>query len=354
MLIGGLAAAALIAGGGIAFAALGDPGEAPASTKAAAGSTAPVTRGDLVDTRSVSGTLTYTAERGITTGAAGTVTAVPKPGSIVRQGRPLLKVDRKPVVLLYGELPLYRELRQGVSKGPDVRQLETALKALGYGEGMTVDKEFTWQTARAVREWQKRNGLERTGAVDSAQAVFLPGPVRVAEPKVATGDRLAAGQRILTVTGTTRIVHVDLDAEDQRLVKRGDKVSVELPGGQRATGRVSSVGTVAKQEKSEGGGGPGGSGKTTVDVEIRLSGKTGRLDQAPVTVTLESERRENVLSVPVEALLALREGGFGVELVEANGTRRIVGVETGAYGGGRVEVTGGGLEAGMNVGVPAK
>jgi peptidoglycan hydrolase-like protein with peptidoglycan-binding domain len=34
--------------------------------------------------------------------------------------------------------------------------------------GLTVDERFTWQTAKAVRAWQKDNGLERTGRVDAA------------------------------------------------------------------------------------------------------------------------------------------------------------------------------------------
>ncbi|WP_243708481.1 hypothetical protein [Actinomadura sp. GC306] len=68
-------------------------------------------------------------------------------------------------------------------------------------------------------------------------------------------------------------------------------------------------------------------------------------------MALESERRKGVLSVPVEALLALREGGFGVEVVDGAG-RRLVPVDVGAFGGGRVEVAGG-VREGMKVGVPA-
>ncbi|HEU4675058.1 MAG TPA: peptidoglycan-binding protein, partial [Motilibacteraceae bacterium] len=60
----------------------------------------------------------------------------------------------------------------------------------------------------------------------------------------------------------------------------------------------------------------------------------------------------NVLAVPVEALLALREGGFGVEVVEGASTR-VVPVELGAFGSGMVEITGAGLAEGMKVGVPA-
>jgi multidrug efflux system membrane fusion protein len=59
-----------------------------------------------------------------------------------------------------------------------------------------------------------------------------------------------------------------------------------------------------------------------------------------------------VLTVPVAALLALSEGGYGVQVVEGTGTR-IVAVETGLFADGRVEISGSGIAAGTNVGVPS-
>lgn len=150
------------------------------------------------------------------------------------------------------------------------------------------------------------------------------------------------------MAGTRRLVHVDLDADKQDLARKGAKVTVELPGGRTVDGTITKVGGVAEST------GTGQDEKTTIGVDISLgSAGTGRLDEAPVSVELESERREDVLSVPVEALLALREGGFGVEVV-GGGTRRLVSVRTGAFGGGRVEVAGSGIAAGVKVGVPAK
>ncbi|WP_231333638.1 peptidoglycan-binding protein [Actinomadura graeca] len=335
--------AVVVAGGGVlAFGTGGH--EAKAGPEVPLG-TAVVSRGDLVDIEKVDGKLTYDGVRDVWAGASGVVTWAPEAGATVRRGGTLLRVAGRPVTLMYGGSPMYRTLREGDSGG-DVRQLERNLVALGYG-GLTVDKEFTGATEAAVEEWQDDRGLERTGVVDPGQVVFLGGAVRVREVKAPEGKQAVKGQPVLQVAGTRRVVHVDLDAEKQDLAREGAKVSVELPGGKVVAGTVGEVGGVAEST------GTGQDKKTTVDVDIAL-GKagTGRLDEAPVTVGLESERREGVLSVPVEALLALREGGFAVEALE--GARRLVPVRTGVFGGGRVEVSGDGLREGMKVGVPVR
>ncbi|MFJ2033000.1 peptidoglycan-binding protein [Streptosporangium sp. NPDC087985] len=335
--------AVVAAGAAIAVLADGGTGAATPATAQATATTA-ITRQDLVDTKTLTGALTYSGRRHLTTGAAGTVTWVPDDGAVVRRGRSLLKVDRKPVTLMYGTLPLYRPLHLGVSDGPDVKQLERNLKALGYGEDLTVDDHFSHATYLALLNWQHDRGLPQTGQVDDTQVVFLPSAVRVTDVKAPVGARTAPGRQVLTVSDLNRLVHLDLDSNDQTLAEKGAKVTVELPGGEKATGRITEVGTVARSSGE----------KTVIDVEITLTkNPKTKLDQAPVEVELVSQRRRNVLAVPVEALLALREGGFGVEIVEGSLTR-LAPVKVGAFGSGKVEITGDGLREGMKVGVPAE
>jgi multidrug efflux pump subunit AcrA (membrane-fusion protein) len=62
--------------------------------------------------------------------------------------------------------------------------------------------------------------------------------------------------------------------------------------------------------------------------------------------------RLDVLAVPVVALVAFAEGGYGVQVVEGS-TTRYVAVETGLFARGYVEVTSGDLRAGMTIVVPA-
>ena len=332
-------------GGGTAWYAL-RAGSTPAHASGATPvTTAAITRGDVVDTESVDGTLTYADQRSLAVSASGVVTWAPSEGDTIRRGHSLLRVDDRPVTLMYGSMPLYRTLRAGVSDGHDVEQLEANLAALGYGADMTVDDDFTAATTAAVKDWQEDRGLPETGAVTAREAVFASGAVRVTGVRAEKGDRVRPGGPALTVTGTSRIVHVKLDAAKQDLVKKGHKVSVELPDGNTVKGRISDVGSVA----ASGHGGE----SATVDVYIRLSGGGhARLDKAPVSVELVSERAKDVLSVPVDALLALREGGYGVEVVSGSG-HRVVAVRTGTYGGGRVEVSGKALRAGTKVEVPA-
>ena len=77
-----------------------------------------------------------------------------------------------------------------------------------------------------------------------------------------------------------------------------------------------------------------------------------RLDQAPVNVNITTERAANVLAAPVNALLALAGGGFGVDVVSGS-TSHLVGVTTGLYDSTLVQISGTGIKAGTLVQVPA-
>ncbi|HET9290320.1 MAG TPA: peptidoglycan-binding domain-containing protein, partial [Actinomycetes bacterium] len=217
-----------------------DPGAEVATATAA------VTRRDLRATEEVDGTLGYGEAGLVANQRQGTVTAMPSEGVVVTRGRALYRVDGKPVPLLYGRLPAWRRLSVGVDDGPDVRQLEQNLVALGYDpdRAITVDDHFTWATRAAVQRWQEVLGLEETGAVRPADAVWQPGPVRVGKLKAAVGDPARPGSPLLEVTDTTRQVTIDLDASRQPYVRVGDRVDLELPGGRATTGRGASVGTV--------------------------------------------------------------------------------------------------------------
>jgi peptidoglycan hydrolase-like protein with peptidoglycan-binding domain len=341
--------ALMIGGGTLALAAVGAAavGVGGRNSKATTYNPLPaatdqVTRQTLVQMQDVDGTLGYGDSTSLAGRATGTVTWLPAAGTQIRRGGTVYRVDDVPVSLLYGTLPTYRALASGAT-GRDVRQLERNLRALGYS-GFTVDQKYTSSTAAAVKRWQKSLGVDQTGVVDPAAVVVTAGPVRVAELKVHVGDGAGAGP-VLDYTGTTRVVTVDLDVQYQRFAKRGATVTVETPDGKTTKGTIVSVGTVATTAEGDS------SSTVKVVVAVDRPKALGNYDKAPVTVQLVADRRANVLTVPVSALLALAEGGYGVEIVEGNATR-IVTVEVGMFARGKVEVRGDGLAEGMTVGVP--
>jgi hypothetical protein len=345
MAIGVGAAVVVVGAGGVAAFGLGGSEPAPPPVTGLPPGTAKVASTTLTSTEKVSGTLAYGTANPLVRSGGGTVTWLPAAGEIVTRGKTLYSVDDKPVPAIYGSVPPYRTLKSGVS-GNDVKQLEDNLKALGY-TGFTVDNEFSSATATAVKAWQEDLGRDETGSVQPSDIAIVPGDVRVAELKAQVGAP-ASGQ-VLTYTGTTRTVTVNLDVAKQHLVSQGIAATVTLPDGKTVPGSVTSVGTVATAKPAQ----QNESTTSTVEVVVTLADQAaaGKLDAAPVDVTLVSEKRENVLAVPVGALVALAEGGYGVQVVEGSATKYVA-VETGMFADGKVEVRGQGISAGTVVGVP--
>lgn len=77
------------------------------------------------------------------------VTATPiAAGDRVDEGDVLFEIGGRPVIVLGGDLPAYRDMTPGMT-GPDVAQLESALVRLGHDPG-TVDDAYDADTAAAV------------------------------------------------------------------------------------------------------------------------------------------------------------------------------------------------------------
>lgn len=337
----------------VAGAAIGFGGGPQPDTSGAApvAETTPVTRTTLTQTRPVSGVLDYGNPETVIGHREGVITWLPTPGTVIRRGQPVYKVDNRPVPLFHGALPLYRPIRFGAT-GDDVREVEQNLAALGY-TGITVDNTFTAATATAVRRWQKHLGYPETGVVSPTDVVLTAAEMRVTAVSAHLGD--AAGTAILTYTGTTRQVRVALDVNLQSLANVGATAPVTLPNSKTVTGTVATVGSVAtasNQSGSDGNGGGGQNPTATIEVTVTVADQSalGTLDQAPVSVKLVSASVQNVLTVPVGALVALDGGGYGVEVVSGS-TRRSVPVRLGLFASGRVEITGEGITQGTLVGV---
>ena len=333
----------------------GPPGPSTASAQVATG-TAEVIRGTATQWVRVGGTLGYQGSYPVVhLGTPGVVTAAAQPGAIVERGGALYAVANGPVRLLYGVVPPYRGFAGGMTDGPDVRQLEENLVALGLDpqHRITVDEHFSTATAAAIRRWQASWGWPvsgRTGGLAEGQVRFLPGPVRVKAVEANPGGVIEPNQPALTATSTSRVVAVQLSTEKQRLVRPGDPVTVSITGLPSFPGRVTEVGSVAAAPPSTGqSANTAAPLAVPVTIAVTVPDAARHLDQVPVQVAISGAVREDVVLVPVIALLAKPGGGYRVRLASGG----FVDVEPGLFdeATGRIEVDGA-LSPGQRVEVP--
>lgn len=80
----------------------------------------------------------------------------PAVGSEIREGEVALEIGERPILVLAGNVPMYRDILSG-STGIDVLQLEEALARLGYNPGK-VDGVFNAQTGKALSDLYAANG----------------------------------------------------------------------------------------------------------------------------------------------------------------------------------------------------
>jgi peptidoglycan hydrolase-like protein with peptidoglycan-binding domain len=278
------------------------------------------------------------------------LTSVAPPGTTVNRGGVLFGVADQPVRLLLGAIPAYREIGAGMADGPDVRQLERGLAALGLDPGhhIVVDNHFTSATQAAIKRWQAAWGWpasRRTGRLPLGQIAFLPVPVRVSGVQAAPGTAIGPNSPVLTATSTRQVVTAQVATDRQAAIRPGAQVLVTLPDGTTAPGTVRAVGTAPSQ-------GTGDAPPTVpVTIVVRLPDGTRPMDQTPVQVGITTATHDRVLRVPVAALLARPGGGYEVR----RDSGELVAVEPGLYDDATrlVEVTGAGLAEGQLVEVPA-
>jgi multidrug efflux pump subunit AcrA (membrane-fusion protein) len=311
---------------------------------APASATATVARQDISSTTPESATLGYAASYTVTGQGGGALTWLPSQGQVIRQGQVLYRVDNGvPVALLYGSVPAWRSLSEGVT-GEDVTQLNHDLVNLGYASSADISAlgwdYYSWETSEAVVSLEEHLGVSYPpGSLSLGSVVFEPEALRVSNVTGALGGQ-AAGP-IFSATSDRHVVTISLNTSMESEVAAGDPVTVTLPDGSGAAGVITSVGTVATASPS-GDGGSGGSATIPVQVTLAHPGAAGSFDQAPVTVYITTGSASSALVVPVAALLAQPSGGYAVEVTGARNTRRLVPVTLGIFddNSGMVQVSG--------------
>ncbi|MFI0452257.1 efflux RND transporter periplasmic adaptor subunit [Actinomadura sp. 6N118] len=275
--------------------------------------------------------------------------ATVKKGQRIKAGEVVAEVSGRPMMVLAGAIPAYRDIRPG-GKGPDVKQLQRALRGLGYSVG-DAKGIYGSATQAAVRKLYEDRGYEPPAAqtagkpsvyLKAGEVVYVPRfPARATEVKATLGAQVT-GTILKLATGELE-VRGTLTAPDRKLVKPGMDVTIfSEESGRSAPGRVRSIGAFTAD------GGTAGAGHA-----VRVAGKS----QLPegfagqdVRLTIEAASTDGpVLVVPASAVYGAADGSTQVIKLTPGGAQERIAVTAGATGGGFVEVRGDGLAEGDRV-----
>jgi peptidoglycan hydrolase-like protein with peptidoglycan-binding domain len=282
------------------------------------------------------------------------ITSLPRPGSSIGEGKVLLTISARPVFVLRGAQPSYRDLGPGMS-GQDVQQLESSLERSGLDAGQ-VDGFYDEETASAVEAMYQRHQFEPVVATETQLAaarhleaelvegmragsgvqlpadevIFVPTtPLRVTEISTAVGTSPSGA--LVTVTDTSVVIDGLLPVEQAGRVRQGMDVIIDEPAlGINASGKVSRV---------AGRPGTEGADNFHVSFEVAVEDPPATLVGASVrlSVPIRSTRRAT-LTVPLSAVSLGPDGGSRVQLAGGQDFN-FVSVRTGLSADGYVSVT---------------
>ena len=297
----------------------GSGGGAPAAVAATDASIPPVAHADFVD---LTGTTT-TPDTATTSYAK-----LPSPGTRQRSTPP-----KKPKTSKAGS-------RHKTSSSPSSLTRVTAL----------LKAEVTQLKAATAALRAAKSSARSSGRPSSSSSSS-----RSAASDCASGGGSATA--ILQTSSTGLIVTVDLSASSQSEAVLGERVTVELPAGNTVGGKITAVSPVAQTSSSTNGGATAGGGgssvsggaSSTVPITITLNDhhREAGLDKAAVSVNFARAKAKHVLSVPVTALIATSGGNYAVQ--EAAAPHTVLPVTTGLFAAGYVQISGRGIQGGLQV-----
>lgn len=317
---------------GATFTWMWKPWEATPQNRGGADSTAvtvPVERGTLTSQLRLNATLGYGNPIELTA-APGVITELPSPGQVIDIGSPIYEVDGRPVILLEGTRPFWRDLASGIDNGPDVLQLEQNLARLGFFD-REPDARFDWWTADAIKRWQKDLGLPGTGTVAVADVVAVDAQsIRVAQ---VTGRLGQTDVSPLTYTATTLQAVAKLTPAQARELQVGTPVTVVLPDGTELENVLAAV---------DPGGQPAGEEgqmtSPTAVIEFPEQEQVAATGPATIRVIVQNdENTAETLIVPATALIATAQDSYAVEIQTGDGIVRVP-VQIGLVADARVQI----------------
>lgn len=262
--------------------------------------------------------------------ASGVLTVLPAPGQVIEAGQQVYETDGRPVILLEGARPFWRDLSTDAADGQDVMQLEQNLARFGFFDG-EPDARFDWVTREAVRQWQKDLGLPVTGTVAATDVVVVNAPsIRIAQ---ATGKLGQTGVSPATYTATTLTAVAKLTPAQARELSAGTAVTVVLPDGTELDNTIAAVDPGGQPTEEEGQTTP-----PTATIEFPDQEQLAAIGPASIRVIVQnSEESEETLVVPATALIATAKNGYAVEVLAGDRIVRVP-VQIGLIADARVQV----------------
>jgi hypothetical protein len=377
-----------LAGGMALGAAVVSHRHSQSATPRPALSTTTVVRTDLTTTATYNATVGFDALQTVTGTGPGTITQLPAAGSVVKRGQPLYWVDDQPVVVFYGTAPLFRTLgmpdpgtaqvalqsaqagllaaqqalttaenqekpisqatlaldRAAVAQaqntvttdqtalnqasappaGQDVTTVAANLAALGDLPASEADMStWTYALTRAVKGFQQSAGMAATGTLGPGQVVVVPGPARVGAVTAQVGA--PASSPVLSLTGTTKLITFTANGN----LHTGQLLAMSAPGGASLNGRIVTLA-------------PAGS---NLHVQAEADDPGALPASGSVSVIVTTSSHPGVLAVPVEALLALANGGYALQTPAG----QLLPVSVGVISNDQEEVSGPGIHTGLRV-----
>ena len=240
-----------------------------------------------------------------------------------------------------------REMEEGEGSVVDAAEalaIENAQKAYddalkSYNEGIDQESEL----AKAKEELEELKLSAKSETFSPTNAYASDSPIIIGSYINDTGSAVSLNSQLYNISSIGIEVVFQVDASDQETVSVGDSVEIELPTDERVPTQITFIDQVVTQTQA---------GEfIEVTLEVLNPEEIEAYDQAPVKVFVTTEISENVLYVPVNALLALAEGGYALE-VYSGGTEvgtfegesgvdtSYVAVEIGVFTDGFVEVKG--------------
>jgi len=214
---------------------------------------------------------------------------------------------------------------------------ENALES--YNEGARQEANLE----KAQEELANLELLAQSETFSPTNALSLKSSINIGSHVVKVGDAIIAASPLYASSGLGREVTFNLPAGDQGMVSVGDSVIVKLPTDEEIKAVVRFVDSVVTEI---------GNGSKVIEVILDVvdAEDTETYDEAPVDILVISEVSEGVLYVPVNALVALAEGGYAVEVLSGEESIYIK-VEIGVFTDGYVEIIGS-IQEGQEVIVP--